>query len=112
MSEPSAQPQRFLGISDCTVRISAHPRGKSREVQAAGAGVWPAVNRCGGVMPLRIVLRKPLLDVELCAVEVATAVEDRPQRVVGLEKKHGISTLAGHAEQLLPETSCLAIQPP
>ena len=49
---------------------------------------------------------------ELRGLELAAAVQGRPQRVVGLEKKDGIAELPGQADELLPEVSRLSIEPP
>ena len=112
MGELAGEPQRFLAVPERPVGISTRPRGEGREIQATDAGVVPAVDRCIGTVALRIVLREALLKMELRGLEVAAAVQGRPQRVVGLEKKDGIPKLPGHAEELLPEVSCLAIEPP
>ena len=63
-------------------------------------------------MSLGIVLRETLLEMELRRLEVAAAIQGRPQRVVGLEEKGGIPELPGQAEELLPEVARLLIEPP
>ena len=112
MGELAGESQRLLAVPERPVGISTRPGGDGRKIQATDAGVVPAVDRCIGTVPLRIVLREALLEMELRGLEVAAAVQGRPQRVVGLEKKDGISELPGQAEELLPEVSRLSIEPP
>src|SRR5262245_54530853 len=49
---------------------------------------------------------------ELRGLEVAAAVERRPQRVSSLEEEDGIATLPGQAEEPLREAACFSIESP
>jgi hypothetical protein len=112
MADPVGQPQRFSRVAERAVRISARPRGKSREIEATDTGVVPAVNRCVDAVTFSIVLLEPLTSMELCGFELPCPIQARPQRMMGLEEKDGISQLSGQAEELIPEVSRLSIEPP
>src|SRR5712692_9197042 len=101
MGKLAGEPQRFLVIPECPVGIPLRPCGEGREDEATDAAVVSSVDRRVGAMALGIVVREALSSMELCGFEVAAAVQDRPQRVVGLEKEDGIATLPGHAEEPL-----------
>ena len=63
-------------------------------------------------MALGIVVCEALSTMEFRGLEIAAAVQGRPQRVVGFEKEDGILTLPGQAEESLREASRLAIESP
>src|SRR4029450_10155589 len=81
------------------------------EIQTTDPRIVPTVDRRIGTVALRVVLREALLEMELGGLKVAAAVQGRPQRVMGLEKKAGISELPGQAEKFLPEFSRFTVEP-
>jgi hypothetical protein len=112
MGKLAGEQQRFVAIRERPVGISTRPRVESRVIQATDAGVVPAVDRCIGAVALGVVLREPLVETKLRGLEIAAAVQGRPQRVMSFEKEDGISTLPGQAEESFREASRLAIESP
>ena len=95
VAELAGEPQRFLVVPDRPVWIPLRPSSEGREREATDASIVPPVDRRVGTMALGIVACEALSTMEFCGLEVAAAVQGRPQRVVGFEKEDGILTLPG-----------------